>query len=105
MATDTREQTPRGKAVQQLKKRRDFYGHRTTGAAPRRISADGYAVIDAGGWLDMTRLARLFGEVPADQYDPGYASAGTTDWYVPARNSYSYGEPPSSGELLIRFGT
>ena len=27
MATDTREQAPRDKAVQQLKKRRDFYGH------------------------------------------------------------------------------
>ena len=27
MATDTREQAPRDKAVRQLKKRRDFYGH------------------------------------------------------------------------------
>ena len=27
MATDTREQAPRDNAVQQLKKRRDFYGH------------------------------------------------------------------------------
>ena len=27
MATHTREQAPRDKAVQQLKKRRDFYGH------------------------------------------------------------------------------
>ena len=27
MATDTREQAPRDKAVQQLKKRRDFRGH------------------------------------------------------------------------------
>jgi hypothetical protein len=27
MATDIREQAPRDKAVQQLKKRRDFYGH------------------------------------------------------------------------------
>jgi cytochrome b561 len=27
MATDTTEQTPRDRAVQQLKKRRDFYGH------------------------------------------------------------------------------
>jgi hypothetical protein len=27
MATDTREQVPRDKAVQQIKKRRDFYGH------------------------------------------------------------------------------
>ncbi len=27
MATDTREQAPRDRAVQQLKKRRDFYGH------------------------------------------------------------------------------
>ena len=27
MGTDTREQAPRDKAVQQLKKRRDFYGH------------------------------------------------------------------------------
>ncbi len=27
MATDTREQAPRDKAVQQLKKKRDFYGH------------------------------------------------------------------------------
>ncbi len=27
MATDTHEQAPRDEAVQQLKKRRDFYGH------------------------------------------------------------------------------
>ncbi len=27
MATDTREQAPRDRAVQRLKKRRDFYGH------------------------------------------------------------------------------
>ena len=27
MATDTTEQAPRDRAVQQLKKRRDFYGH------------------------------------------------------------------------------
>ena len=27
MATDTRERAPRDKAVRQLKKRRDFYGH------------------------------------------------------------------------------
>lgn len=27
MATDTREQAPRDKAVRQLKKRRDFHGH------------------------------------------------------------------------------
>lgn len=27
MTTDTREQAPRDKAVRQLKKRRDFYGH------------------------------------------------------------------------------
>ena len=27
MATDTHERAPRGKAVLQLKKRRDFYGH------------------------------------------------------------------------------
>jgi|GEM_PF-4576840 len=27
MATDTREQAPRDKAVQQLRKRRDFRGH------------------------------------------------------------------------------
>jgi len=27
MATDTSEQAPRDKAVQQLKKRRDFYSH------------------------------------------------------------------------------
>ncbi len=27
MATDTREQAPRDKAVQRIKKRRDFYGH------------------------------------------------------------------------------
>ena len=27
MATDTREQVPRDKAVQRIKKRRDFYGH------------------------------------------------------------------------------
>ena len=109
MATDTREQAPRDKAVQQLKKRgwpaSGAAGNRAAGAAPRRISADGYAVIDAGSRLDLTLLARLFGEVPADQYDPGYASAGAADWYVPARNSYSYGEPQRSGELLIVFGT
>jgi len=58
-------------------------GNRDAGAAPRRVSADGYAVIDAGGWLDLARLARLFGDVPADLYDTGYGSAGTADPYVP----------------------
>jgi hypothetical protein len=58
-------------------------GNLDPGAAPRRVSADGYAVIGAGGWLDLARLARLFGDVPADLYDTGYGSAGTGDPYVP----------------------
>jgi hypothetical protein len=45
-------------------------GNQDAGAARRRVGADGYTVIDAGGWLDLARLARLFGDVPADPYVP-----------------------------------
>jgi hypothetical protein len=45
-------------------------GNQEAGAVRRRVSPDGYTVIDAGGWLDLARLARLFGDVPADPYVP-----------------------------------
>jgi hypothetical protein len=40
------------------------------GSGLRRVAADGYAVIDAGGWLDLARLASLYRDVPADPYVP-----------------------------------
>lgn len=38
--------------------------------ALRRVAADGYALIDAGGWLELTQLASLYREIPADPYVP-----------------------------------
>ena len=43
---------------------------RSAGAGLRRVAADGYALIDAGGWLDLARLAGLYADVPADPYVP-----------------------------------
>ncbi len=40
----------------------------SAGAGLRRVAADGYALIDAGGWLDLGRLAGLYADVPADPY-------------------------------------
>jgi hypothetical protein len=42
----------------------------SAGSGLRRVAADGYAVIDAGGWLDLARLASLYRGVPADPYVP-----------------------------------
>ena len=42
----------------------------SAGAGLRRVAADGYALIDAGGWLDLGRLAGLYADVPADPYVP-----------------------------------
>lgn len=51
MATDTREQAPRDKAVQQLKKRRDFYGHLLLYALVNAFLVVIWAVTDRHGFF------------------------------------------------------
>jgi cytochrome b561 len=51
MATDTREQAPRDKAVQRLKKRRDFYGHLLLYALVNAFLVVIWAVTDLHGFF------------------------------------------------------
>ena len=51
MATNTTEQAPRDKAVQQLKKRRDFYGHLLIYALVNAFLVVIWAVTDPHGFF------------------------------------------------------
>ncbi len=51
MATDTREQAPRDNAVQQLKKRRDFYGHLIIYTLVNAFLVVIWAIIDPHGFF------------------------------------------------------
>ena len=51
MATDTREQAPRDKAVRQLKKRRDFYGHLLIYTLVNAILVVIWAITDLHGFF------------------------------------------------------
>ncbi len=51
MATDTREQAPRDKAVQQLKKRRDFYGHLLIYTLVNGFLVIIWAITGSHGWF------------------------------------------------------
>ncbi len=51
MATDTREQVPRDKAMQQLKKRRDFYGHLLIYALINAFLVVIWAITDVHGFF------------------------------------------------------
>ena len=51
MATDTREQAPRERAVQQLKKRRDFHGHVLIYVLVNAFLVGIWAVTDAHGFF------------------------------------------------------
>ena len=51
MATDTREQAPRDKAVQQLKKRRDSYGHLLIYALVNAFLVAIWAITDRHGFF------------------------------------------------------
>ena len=51
MTTDTREQAPRDRAVRQLKKRRDFYGHILIYVLVNAFLVVIWAVTDAHGFF------------------------------------------------------
>jgi hypothetical protein len=51
MATDTREQAPRERAIQQLKKRRDFHGHVLIYVLVNAFLVGIWAVTDAHGFF------------------------------------------------------
>jgi 2TM domain len=51
MATDTRGQVPRDRAVQQLKKRRDFYGHLLIYALVNAFIVVIWAITDLHGFF------------------------------------------------------
>jgi 2TM domain len=51
MATDTREQAPRERAIQQLKKRRDFHGHVLIYVLVNVFLVGIWAVTDAHGFF------------------------------------------------------